>query len=109
MAKKDWTTILVQKTTRDLIKQIAEKKGTTQDDVVINLINSMADSSRQILLNIDREVYNMLEDVAKFLYVTKCINKPDVNEAARFGINNLIQGVTQSVQTSDKTGSKPVQ
>lgn len=102
MAKKDWTTLIVQKTTRDLVNKIGKEKNLTQDDVVNMFLKSTSETARQILIDLDSDTYNMLDDVSRFLFATKCINKPDKNLAVRLAIQNLIQGVTKSVQTNQK-------
>lgn len=103
MAKKDWTTLIVQKTTRDMVNKIAKEKKLTQDDVVNIFLKSTSETARQILIDLDSDTYNTLDDVSRFLFAMKCIEKPDKNLAVRLAINNLIQGVTKSVQSTKQS------
>jgi len=106
MAKKDWTTLIVQKTTRDTVNKLAKEKGMTQDDIINILLKSTSETARQILIDLDNGTYNTLNDVSRFLFAMKCIEKPDKNLAVRLAINNLIQGVSKSVQTNNQTSQQ---
>jgi hypothetical protein len=90
--KKDWTTLIVQKNTRDMINKIAKGRNMTQDEVVMDLINSNTP------IYIEPEKQAIIGDVADFLVKTKCIKQPDLNSVVDFALNNLIEGVTKSVQ-----------
>jgi antitoxin component of RelBE/YafQ-DinJ toxin-antitoxin module len=103
MAKKDWTTLIVQKTTRDMVNKVAKEKGMTQDDIINIFLKSTSETARQILIDLDTDTFNTLDDVSRFLFAMKCIEKPDKNLAVRLAINNLIQGVTKSVQSTKQS------
>ena len=90
--KKDWTTLIVQKNTRNMINTIAKNRSMTQDEVVRDFINS----STPICINPEKQA--IIGDVADFLVKTKCIKQPDINSVVDFALNNLIEGITKSVQ-----------
>lgn len=106
-AKKDWTTLIVQKSTRDIVNKIAEEKNFTQDELVLDFINARtgADATKQIIIDMDSEKYSILKDVAEFLYNAKSIQSPDISVCVKYAIDNVIQGVMQGIQnkTSKET------
>jgi DUF1009 family protein len=98
MVKKDWTSLLVQKSTRDIVNKIGNERKRTQDGVVMDFINMYSNSGKQIIIVMDDGFAAEFQNATKFLYETKCIGSLDLNVCARFALNNLVEGVKKSLQ-----------
>lgn len=96
----EYTTLRVKKTTRDLINKIATDRMVPVDDLLNLLTKTTKDDIKQILLDVDRDKYYMMRDLAHTLYRMKLISRPEVKDAVLLAIDNMAEGMERSLQAA---------
>lgn len=96
---KEFTTIPVKKTTHQLVKKMMqENPNWTWDDIVLDYAKNKKDTTKQIIMTVDRDKFYALTEITKILHKMKLIEGNTIEETAHLAINNLIQGMEQGIQ-----------
>jgi hypothetical protein len=93
----EYTTVRIKKATRDWLNKTAEAKGVTVHELVESFSKSWEDSTKQVLLNIDKEKYAVIQDMAQMLYGIKLIKTDKIEDAVMLAIDSLIKGMEQTM------------
>jgi hypothetical protein len=91
-----YTTLRVKKTTRDLINGIASGKGISADELLNLLTKTTKDAIKQILIEVDKEKYYTMRDLAQQLHRMKLVGSPKVEDVFLLAMDNLIRGLDKS-------------
>ena len=100
-----WTTLRVEKSTREIINQLAEEKNLNVNDLLTSLAKDTTHSTMQVLLNFEPERQQILNEVTKILHTTGVITKPTLHSTVNLAIDNLIQGITQNMERQNLSQS----
>lgn len=101
--KKDdrWTTLRVEKATREIINSLAEERGLTVNDFLKGMAKGSARSFMQVLMNFKPEKYHVLDEVTRILHQSGAIPRPTVDSTIDFAIDSLIQGITKNLESQN--------
>jgi hypothetical protein len=95
---EEYTTVRVKKTTREVIRQAEEKYEMGPAEALENLLLSIQDNRRQILITIDAARFSELTEMTKLLYNMKLIEFPTMECMTDFAINQVLNGLKKQLQ-----------
>ena len=96
-----WTTLRVEKSTREIINQLAESNNLNVNDLLKGIAKGTTQPAMQVLLNFGPERQQILNEVTKILHTTGVITKPTLHSTVSFAVDNLINGVTKNLESQN--------
>ena len=94
----EYTTVRVKRTTREIIRQAEEKYQSPPAEALENLLQSIQDSRKQILITIDAARFSELTEMTKLLHNMKLIEFPTMECMTDFAINQVLNGLKKQLQ-----------
>ena len=93
----------IRKNTHQTFRKKAAEIGITQDKFLQLLMAGNINPNTKTYVY-SPEDYTKLSDVADYLFATNNIDRPEVDSATKFAIENLLSGIEKAVVTVKKSG-----